>query len=343
MRAQNIHADPAIAGSALSEGAAMALGDGIRRNIASVDPAERTLLREAFLKMNAPKWDGTRDDTVPGGVTWWFKQDEIHKVTHVHGGPAFLPWHREVVNRYEDQLRVIDPRLSLHYWDWTEDPRNIATANLGNGQTGSLSLFTPEFMGHGGPDLQPIGHPWDTAGFYDPQANPFRSDNAFDPNNNPADKPQAVQRQVNGSPITAEEDKAVLAAEDYADMTALLEHSHNKMHGFVNMGNSHISFRDPFVFLLHSNVDRLFALWQTQPGHPQRLDPDHVYGTASADPELSGNIEPWSTGHTVNEVTGQEHFIRPWCEPERLGVPKTYKDPSVVTPRRYDTTLTHLP
>lgn len=109
------------------------------------------------------------------------------------------------------------------------------------------------------------------------------------------------------------------------------------------MGGQHISFRDPFVFLLHSNVDRLFALWQTQPNDPQRLLPEHVYGNLGADPELNGHIEPWSSGRTVNEVTGQEHFIRPWCEPERLGIPKTYKDPSIVTPRRYDTNLAPLP
>jgi hypothetical protein len=30
----------------------MALGDGIRRNIASVDPSERALLRDALLALN---------------------------------------------------------------------------------------------------------------------------------------------------------------------------------------------------------------------------------------------------------------------------------------------------
>ncbi|MFF8378452.1 tyrosinase family protein [Streptomyces sp. NPDC015661] len=308
----------------------MTLGDGVRRNIAGVSPEERTLLRDAILKMNATKWDGTRDDPVPGGVTWWFKQDEIHKATHVHGGPEFLPWHREVVNRFEDQLRVIDPRLSLHYWDWTQDPRSIPGANLGT-STGTLNLFTPQFMGFGGASLQPIGQPFEAAGFYDPQANPFRSDNAFDPNNNPADKPRAVNRQVNGTPIEPVRDQEVLDAAEYTPMRKLLEKSHNKMHGFVNMGNAHISFRDPFVFLLHSNVDRLFALWQLRTGHPERLDPEHVYGAESDDPELNGNVEPWSTGH------GDEGDVRPWCAPENLGIPHTYKDPSIVTPRRYDT------
>src|ERR671912_66548 len=99
----------------------MALGDGIRRNIKNVDPTERALLKDAFVQLNNRFFGGARTDTPPGGVSWWFKQDEIHQATHVHNGPEFLPWHREIVNRLERMLRQIDDRLSVHYWDWTQD------------------------------------------------------------------------------------------------------------------------------------------------------------------------------------------------------------------------------
>jgi len=66
----------------------------------------------------------------PGGVNWWFKQDEIHQATHVHGGPEFLPWHREITNRFEALLREINPQLSLHDWDFKEDPRALPNADL---------------------------------------------------------------------------------------------------------------------------------------------------------------------------------------------------------------------
>ena len=68
----------------------MALGDGIRCNIAAVNPAERALIRGAFLELNRRFFPGTRTDTVTGGdcstggvnlaggVSWLFKQDEIH-------------------------------------------------------------------------------------------------------------------------------------------------------------------------------------------------------------------------------------------------------------------------
>ena len=93
----------------------MALGDGIRRNIAHVEPTERALLRDAFIELNQRFFPGTRTDTPPGGVSWWFKQDEIHQGTHVHGDPEFIPWHRELLNRLEERLRQINPQLSLHY------------------------------------------------------------------------------------------------------------------------------------------------------------------------------------------------------------------------------------
>ena len=137
----------------------MALGDGIRRNIAHVDPSERALLRDAILELNKRYFPGARTDTPPGGVSWWFKQDEIHQATHVHGGPEFLPWHREITNRFEELLRQINPDLSLHYWDFKEDPRAIPNGNIGGGNVGTVNLFDTDFMGSPGIDegVNPAG------------------------------------------------------------------------------------------------------------------------------------------------------------------------------------------
>jgi hypothetical protein len=175
----------------------MALGDGIRRNIANVDPEERALLRDAFVDLNKFLYPGFRADQPPGAVSFWFKQDEIHQATHVHDGPEFLPWHRVIVNRLEEMLRQINPRLSLHYWDWTQDPRAIPNANLGGGRRGTLNLFTPDFMGYGGTALREIGEPWLSARYYVPGASPHR-----DESNNPADPPNTVVRSVGGSPAS---------------------------------------------------------------------------------------------------------------------------------------------
>jgi hypothetical protein len=216
---------------------------------------------------------GGRNDTPPGGVSKWFKQDEIHAHTHVHGCPAFLPWRRELVNRFEALIREVDPQLSLHYWDWTQDPTNAP-----DGSGGSVDLFTPDFMGsaHG-----QAGEPWLSAGFYDPAADPYRSDSGFDPSNNPVDPPRNLDREVQpGAPVTAMQDAGCVAELDFPSFHGAIELLHNNSHGHIGgvIGDAHTSFRDPFVFLLHANVDRLFALWQLQSGHLDRVDPAQVYG-----------------------------------------------------------------
>ena len=159
-----------------------------------------------------------------------------------------------------------------------------------------------------------------------------------------------MNRSVSGSPASAADDAAILAATDYADMRNALEPVHDAMHGFVRMGGQHISFRDPFVFLLHSNVDRLFARWQTDPAHPERLDPSAVYGTESNLDVVVGAVvqnvnhlvEPWSTGDSFDQF-GSEHFTRPWYAPESLGDPHNYKHASVIFPPCYDTNHTAVP
>ena len=56
------------------------------------------------------------------------------------------------MNRFEALLRVVDPELSLHYWDWTTDPRQQIDedGNVWNmfdsgffGDDGSSGLWTP--------------------------------------------------------------------------------------------------------------------------------------------------------------------------------------------------------
>src|SRR5262245_32857761 len=118
----------------------MTLGDGIRRDIATISDEERTLFVNAIKQLDDPMSsfvygnNAGHEGVDPAGsanITYWDMQEQIHKDAHangqdVHSGPAFTPWHRALVNHLEELLRRVDPRLSLHYWDWTTDPR-IAT------------------------------------------------------------------------------------------------------------------------------------------------------------------------------------------------------------------------
>jgi hypothetical protein len=85
---------------------------------------------------------------------------------------------------------------------------------------------------------------------------------------------------------------------------------------------------------LHSNVDRLFAMWQTQAGQDWRLDPDQVYGDQSnttGPGSILASLQPWD---------GTVEFgspIEPWVGASPQIEVKNCRNPSVVTPQCYDT------
>jgi hypothetical protein len=101
-----------------------------------------------------------------------------------------------------------------------------------------------------------------------------------------------------------------------------------------NIRDPHAAFEDPFIFLLHSNVDRLWAMWQTQSGQDWRLEPDLVYGNQSSTNDNRGilhNLQPWD---------GTVEFgapIPPWTGGSSEIEIKNCRHPSVVAPPCYDT------
>jgi hypothetical protein len=348
---------------------------GRRKNLSKLTETEREALRRAFIALNKNttlRFPGSRDDKpFVGGVSYWFKQDEIHQATHVHGGPAFLTWHREFLNRFERLLIEADPTVSLHYWDWNEDPEN--TVDL---EGNVLDLFTDKFMGNA---RGSVGEPWLSADFYNPHPtdNHRGLDSSDAEHNNPADIPIALTREkVKG---TLEEyiksrsrrfysDKEIIESKDYSEMRRKLEHIHNWAHNYIGgtIGDPHTAFRDPFVFLIHSNVDRLFAAWQLRKGFEWRLEPENAFGndrntvaygstSPRVVPGLKTMLSPWcGIGYPYENFRNTEegkteepgvNDVRPWAFPDNWHRdPKRYphEEPknslhmSVVVPRQYD-------
>src|SRR5262245_20475800 len=335
----------------------MALGDGMRRNIAKVGPGERRLVMRAIAELHTRYYPGSTTDTPPGGVSWWVRQGEGQQSTHVHDGLEFLPWHRELTNRFEQLLRKINPQLSLHYWDFRDDPRNIPHGIVHGGATGHVNLFHENFMGSSSGSA---GDPWLAAKFYDPRAGTPGHPPSRDDTDKPFDLPPDIPRtrpllHPGSAPVpcdkTNRSDKIGKHNNHaFPKMRKDLEELHDSAHIYFAAFppvSPHNAFRDPFVFLLHSNVDRIYAQWQTDPHHPERLRAPDVYGVEADRDEqvkdLKGGIqiqnlthlvEPWSTGIQITE----NRPIRPW-EPthEHLGEPHNYHDPRVVTPPKYDT------
>lgn len=341
--------------------------EGIRRNVSKISYKERDIFRDAIIAMHREfRFPGIREDVpIAGGVSFWFKQDEIHQGTHVHRGPAFLTWHRELCNKFEGLLRAFNDGISLHYWDWNENPWEIETDN-----NELLNLFDERFMGNG---QGLVVNPWLQAGFYDPtiQDDRFRGGRDDKEHQNPFDPPKEIVRTVphetlrsfveKNNDLYFYTDEEIIEAPTFREMRRRLERVHNSAHSYIGgtIGDDHTAFRDPFVFLIHSNVDRLFAMWQYK-NKDERLNPDTLYGEESettARIEESGGekaiimgilsqMSPWNGSFDPNPEVQQEiKKVRPWTSPEQWNIKytdtfvKDSKHPSIVFPRLYDTMI----
>jgi len=280
--------------------------NGIRKNVAKISQDDRDRLRDAFIELGQRKY--------PDGSSYWHKQDAIHQATDAHEGVSFLPWHRELCNRLEALLREVDPGVSLHYWDWTTDPRASD-----NGTGGTTNLFTDDFMGNGNGD---VSAPFESLGR--PTISREVASGAPPPSQPPAQSDEDIISAGNTALI---EDQYQLFHDNLQNLP-----NHDRTHGYIggNIGFEHTAFEDPFVFLLHSNVDRLWASWQLIAGEEWRLDPDKVYGKVGTNDRILRNLEPWAGGSNM----------RPWAHPDNQQEVKTSKDPSVVKPPLYDTNPT---
>lgn len=313
----------------------------MRRNFAHLSDAERQAYVNAVRSIDQRFFSDN--------VSYWDKQDQIHQVTHNHNGPSFIPWHRELCNRYERLLQQVNPDVALHYWDWTADPRNAP-----DGQGGTVNLCTDALMGTANGNV---------AGTLAPLHNNDVAAGSRDSTGNPADPPRVIRRNcVPGAPAVAS-DAAIVHGSDaqpqasqWPGVRAAIENAHNSAHNFFGPGSNiqsgHSSFEDPFVFLLHANVDRLWAEWQTQPGQDWRLNPDLVYGSESATTgaqgilnalkpwdgtvEFGSAIPPWTAGSTEIEIKNCRHpsVVAPPCY-DTLPVTLTLVAPSGTTPMRF--------
>jgi hypothetical protein len=280
----------------------MAIGDGKRYNIATVPEEEQRIFRNAFIKLH-------QQYHFPEGVSGRFKQNQTHQKTHVHGGPSFLPWHRELCNRLEELLRKVEPGISLHYWDFTQEPEKVKLL----GQSG---LFGAS---HGmvGPPLDVLhnkGVEKGSRGRRDP------SDPTAPPQD-PTLPPQEIVRSVKETLFyPAGGDETIINAREidingkpipqrsqWRIFRQALERAHNNAHEYIggNIGTDHFAFEDPFVFLLHSNIDRLWASWQLQPGKAWRLNPEEIYGSESTVDRITEFMDPWA-------AVRPEQKMRPW-------------------------------
>lgn len=228
---------------------------GCRKNVNRLTAAERLAFTTA---VNELRDNGDYDGYV-----------EQHRgaMGHGHGGPAFFPWHREYVRRFEEDLQAIDPSVSVPYWDWT-------SANLNAAGTQSF-IWRDDFMGGPG-----------QAGSGAVTTGPFASwglrRNAFD---------------IFGFPGTGGTISGFMGNPNYTSFRQV-EGPHGAAHVWVGgfVGNAVIAPRDPVFWLIHANVDRLWAEWIQQHESTAGFQAFLPLSGGAPGHNLNDRMWPWNGG-----------------------------------------------
>lgn len=300
-------------------GAVLALKREASTALPGVTSYDTYVVRHVQARGNATPWTG--DD--PSDTTPTMRNS-------AHRGPAFLPWHREFLGRFEADLQRVsgDPDLALPYWDWEFD-----------------ATF-PDFLGGDGTPIQvqsqepviyfiavaegpfgfrsgwaivddagsPVGPLQRTFGLEEvPQRDPVSGLPIFDP--------------VTGQPLRTQ--VTIPTAQDVQDALAISEYDsapwdedgrlksfrnvlegwwrgprlHNQVHVWVgaSMGPG-TSPNDPIFFLHHCNIDRIWADWQnTNPASEYQPQTGGPAGHNVADPMF-----PWDGIATPDTVSPQD-------------------------------------
>nr|P80960.2 RecName: Full=Hemocyanin type 2 unit a; AltName: Full=Hemocyanin RHSS2 subunit; AltName: Full=Hemocyanin Rta; AltName: Full=Hemocyanin heavy structural subunit; AltName: Full=RtH2-a [Rapana venosa]pir/JC5632/ hemocyanin dioxygen-binding functional unit - grosse [Rapana venosa] len=154
----------------------------------------------------------------------------------VHGMASFPQWHRIFTKQMEAALMGHGAKVGMPYWDWTTSFTKL-----------------PRFIPYDDEQLNPFVRITDLEDHFttrDPQPELFKDPEGGDES--------FFFRQV----------LIALEQRDYCDFEVQFEVIHNSIHywigGHQKYGMSTLEYTayDPLFFIHHSNVDRLWAIWQ---------------------------------------------------------------------------------
>lgn len=237
----------------------------VRKNANTLTPAERDRLVSAFAQLNN---QGT------GRFTDFRDMHTNVSSPQAHGAPGFLPWHRAYLLDLERELQALDPSVSLPYWRFDQPSPNIFTLDFfGVSDPIGTVQFSP---------TNPLQF-WKTDGVQGINRRPFFNTAAAPPG------------------LFTEAQTLALGTQ-YPAFRSMEGNPHGSAHTSFGGSISSINMaaRDPLFFLLHCNVDRLWAKWQRQ---NDRFNPAQAaaYDSNPGNPvghNLPDTMWPW------NGITG---------------------------------------
>jgi tyrosinase len=240
----------------------------IRKNANNLTTGERDRFVAAFARLNNQGTGRFAD----------FRDMHVDVSSpQAHGAPGFLPWHRAYLLDLERELQAIDPSVALPYWRFDRPAPNIFTRDFfGVSNAMGTVQFSP---------TNPLQF-WRTDGVPGINRRPGFSTSAAPPG-----LLTEAQTLALGNP-----------GAQYRNFSRMEGNPH---------GSAHVSFdgwissigtaaKDPLFFLLHCNVDRLWAKWQRQFNRFNRAVAASYDSNPSNPPghNLADTMWPW------NGVTG---------------------------------------
>ncbi|NNF32508.1 MAG: hypothetical protein HKN68_00255 [Saprospiraceae bacterium] len=269
---------------------------GVRKNVKHLDSTERENFVRSCVLMKADivnpgdpvnnqysKWDEfvalhtmIQSGIAPGNVSVNFG----HGGSPGTGAYSFLSWHREFLYRFEQQLQSYVAGVMLPYWDWT-DPSSIMTDTfLGGNGTGATNVITQGYFAVNRPGTG--GNATVLPGWWPGTLNGWSLPSAFGSTwqgglrrsvGNVAGLPSSLAvAETLGLGTYHNFQKALESGDGLTEFDAQM---HNGMHGWIggsgggffgHMAHPAASPFDPFFYLHHCNIDRLWAMWQLD-GH----------------------------------------------------------------------------
>ena len=219
-----------------------------------------------------------------------------------HSGPAFFPWHREFLRRFEGALQYAAERsgiadsdlLGLPYWDWSVDryPNSSIWGSSGflggNGTTNDGQVTNGPFAQKSGWTLTYTIASEEPTNYLKRQFGSLRQPPISLPT------PEWVQAALRAAPYDASPWNAS-SRSGFRNLTEgwiQAPQMHNLVHVWVGGSMEPItSPNDPVFFLHHCFVDKLWADWQSlHPNEPWYL-PD---GGAAPGHNLKDLLRPWN-------------------------------------------------
>jgi tyrosinase len=218
-----------------------------RPNIEEMTAPQVEALRDAFSALMAEDRDDDR------GYVHFAAQHGLplpFECGIAHGRPAFLPWHRAYLLRFEQALRDTGHDVMLPWWDWTTTqglPNAYAESQRPDGSPNPLYSAAISERARAEGARSEDEETRALAGFESTVRQPGRPGTRLP---------------------TASAIEAVMGHDGYEDFRSDLEDYHGNGHVWVggHMGNLPFAAFDPIFWAHHCMIDRLWRIWQLE--HP---------------------------------------------------------------------------